>query len=327
MSISAMNWAWEQETDGPAMQIILVALADFADEEHSCWPSMAKLAARARISERTVKRVLRDLETAGYFVRRRRYVAFGKRSNDRYVLAVGQTITRASAALGAKLAPNEENEVKPQVTPLGANLAPNEENAPPLGANCGTYIENPTEKIDKSIFIEDEPSAEMATPPEENHSTSSINARLKKIHPSLSIAGITSRLKVADIVEVDVLRATQTLLSRATRTVHNPVAFVAKGIDRSPEVWRPMLPGFEPGQDVSGTISAREQRVSRQRAQAAACESGEHDWGPTVWAEVDRAHCLPCGTYRRSVDPVFRELQDEHDRYSNGRGESDGASA
>ena len=316
MSIKALNWAWDQRAGSPAAKAVLVALADFADELHSCWPSMALLAYRSEVSERTVKRVLADLVEIGLLRRERRYIGYGKRSNDRYVLPVEAPFEMSDPSLGANLAPNGEEETKPQVSTLGANLAPNDETVPPLGANCGTYIENP-EKIDKSIFIESEPSAEAAARPDRD--ISEIDVRLGKIHPSLSVQAISQRLKVAQIADVDVLRAVQTLLGRASQTVHNPVAFVATGIDRAPEAWRPLLPGFEPGDDVSGRISVREVRQAQKRAQKAACDAGSHDWGPTVWPEVDRGHCLACGVARRTVDPVFRELQDDHDRFKFGQ--------
>ena len=46
--------------------LTLIALADWADDDGVCWPSVPKLAAKARQSERNVRYVLHDLQAAGY---------------------------------------------------------------------------------------------------------------------------------------------------------------------------------------------------------------------------------------------------------------------
>ncbi len=43
MSIKAMNWAWEQRLP-PNSKLILMALADSADEIGKCWPRVRLIA-------------------------------------------------------------------------------------------------------------------------------------------------------------------------------------------------------------------------------------------------------------------------------------------
>jgi hypothetical protein len=45
---------------------VLLALADFANDRGECWPSVAKIAARARLSVRQTRRHLTTLERAGW---------------------------------------------------------------------------------------------------------------------------------------------------------------------------------------------------------------------------------------------------------------------
>jgi DNA-binding transcriptional ArsR family regulator len=319
MSIRALNWAWEQRTGSPTAKAILAALADLADETHSCFPSPEWIADRTEVSLSTVQRYLKQLEEAGYLSRERRYLSFGKRSNDRFILSVGQLIESSLSPLDVNLASNGPAGSKTQVKPLNIKLTSNGETGSSLDVNCDKHIDTP-EKIDKSIFIEEEPAAEAAQRPDKNNSA--LNARLRNIHPSLNVTALSARLKVARVEDIDVLRAVQTILARASRTVHNPLAFVAKAIDAAPEAWSVTLPGFEPGQDVSGKPSPRDV----QRANREACKRNEHQWGPDTWPEIDRAYCLNCGTARRELDLVFRELQDEHDQFTFG-GERDGQSA
>lgn len=63
MSIRASAWAWTVETT-PTAKLVLVALADRADEIGLCWPSITDLAKRTCLSERAVRNAIRTLEAA-----------------------------------------------------------------------------------------------------------------------------------------------------------------------------------------------------------------------------------------------------------------------
>lgn len=304
MSNEAIHWAWKQTTGDPTAKLILQVLADLADENHSCFPSLDHISAKVEVSKRTIIRRLEDLEGANLIRRERRYVKFGSRLSDRYFLDVEGQISAVNA-LADNLTANESSDEKPQVTPLGDNLSPNDnspvensESTAPLGDNCVTYIETPHEIIDKSIIID---AREDAPRDQGEKEFEALNQKLAKIHPCLSVEAICERVKRADVHQVDFLRAAQVVLGRATRPVAHPAAFVAKAIDRSPDAFRPQLPMFEPGADVSGEISDRERRAAAR----AACGRGEHDWGPSFWPEMDRAACQRCHTSRRSVDEVW----------------------
>lgn len=88
MSIAATTWAYAQDPGDTGAKFVLVALADYADEAWSCYPSQARLAAMTGQSDRTVRRHLKVLESAGLITREKRHGKSGARTSDRYVLAV-----------------------------------------------------------------------------------------------------------------------------------------------------------------------------------------------------------------------------------------------
>lgn len=87
----AVRWAEQQTCGGPGPKAVLMAVAHFAGWDGECWscyPGQARLAAITEQSERTVRRQLAALESAGLFTRSHRYDATGARTSDRFVLAV-----------------------------------------------------------------------------------------------------------------------------------------------------------------------------------------------------------------------------------------------
>ena len=58
MSIKAINWAWDQQLP-PNAKLILMAIADAADEEGNCWPKIKTIAKKCGVSQRTVQRSLK----------------------------------------------------------------------------------------------------------------------------------------------------------------------------------------------------------------------------------------------------------------------------
>lgn len=88
MSWQATAWARTQKTGSPAAKVILLLLADLADENHSCFPGQDRLASDSEQSVKSVSRHLAALEEAGFIRRVPRYDGRGKRTSDRFFLAV-----------------------------------------------------------------------------------------------------------------------------------------------------------------------------------------------------------------------------------------------
>lgn len=126
MSIRAINWALELPIP-PTPKLVLVVIADYADDKGYAFPGVETIARRASISERTLTRVLADLEANGFIERERRHLANGNRTSDGYHLLPEGT-TRQNGGLtsrqmeGAKpptVAATGEPSVEPSVTPKG----------------------------------------------------------------------------------------------------------------------------------------------------------------------------------------------------------------
>ncbi|MFZ4894651.1 helix-turn-helix domain-containing protein [Plantibacter sp. Mn2098] len=91
MSYKATNWAYELPITGP-QKFVLVALADMADEESSCYPGQPRLAQMTGFSVATVRRALDKLEDRGLIEREHRHGAFGYRTSDRYHLKLDVSV-------------------------------------------------------------------------------------------------------------------------------------------------------------------------------------------------------------------------------------------
>ena len=65
MSIEIMSAVWKGAEMRGAPLLVLLALADYANESGVCWPSIMTLALKSRVSERQVRRILRGLERNG----------------------------------------------------------------------------------------------------------------------------------------------------------------------------------------------------------------------------------------------------------------------
>jgi len=92
MSVRAMAWAWRQQLSGPE-KLVLMALADHADEDGICWPGNAHIARKCNLSQRSVQRHIKNLIDNGFMTAHRRYRDTGGQTSNRYVLNVdGVTI-------------------------------------------------------------------------------------------------------------------------------------------------------------------------------------------------------------------------------------------
>jgi DNA-binding transcriptional MocR family regulator len=65
MSLEAMNWAWEQPVAKSTNKLVRLALADHANADGECWPSMKRIAERSDISARHVSRAINELVELG----------------------------------------------------------------------------------------------------------------------------------------------------------------------------------------------------------------------------------------------------------------------
>jgi hypothetical protein len=87
MSIRTMTWAWSVALP-PTSKLVLMALADIADDRGVCWPSHPTLAAKCSLTDRTVRRILVLLQAHQLVVVEPRFKPTGSQTSNRYWLAV-----------------------------------------------------------------------------------------------------------------------------------------------------------------------------------------------------------------------------------------------
>lgn len=68
MSIRIMTAVWDHGPDQPHLRLLLLALADNANDQGVCWPSLDLLARKCAVDPRSVRRNLRALEAGGWIV-------------------------------------------------------------------------------------------------------------------------------------------------------------------------------------------------------------------------------------------------------------------
>lgn len=65
MSIKAITWYWDNSAQDGHKLLLLLALADWSNDEGECYPRVGRLAQRARRKRRATQRAIKELETAG----------------------------------------------------------------------------------------------------------------------------------------------------------------------------------------------------------------------------------------------------------------------
>jgi Helix-turn-helix domain len=90
MSAKATAWAWSIEGLGMADKIVLLRLADHANDQGICWPGKDTLAKVCCASKRTVDAAIANLEAAKLISVQRRRTEQGKNKSNMYELHLDQ---------------------------------------------------------------------------------------------------------------------------------------------------------------------------------------------------------------------------------------------
>ncbi|WP_319446057.1 MULTISPECIES: helix-turn-helix domain-containing protein [unclassified Mycobacterium] len=86
MSWKALDWATDINVGSPTMRLILILLANKADEQFSCYPSVRTLMAESCAARSTVLNALNRLEREGLITRVAQYHESGAQRCSRYFL-------------------------------------------------------------------------------------------------------------------------------------------------------------------------------------------------------------------------------------------------
>jgi hypothetical protein len=66
MSIKIMSAVWELQDITASETLLLIALADHANDDGFCWPSVGTIQRRTKLSDRGVQKLLNSLRKKGY---------------------------------------------------------------------------------------------------------------------------------------------------------------------------------------------------------------------------------------------------------------------
>ncbi|WP_277207098.1 helix-turn-helix domain-containing protein [Vibrio misgurnus] len=92
MSIKVMSYIWDITQFKGSDKLIMLCLADHADDAGLCWPSIETIARKSGVSSTTAKVTLKKLEAEGWIVKRNQFkkAESGRlvRSNNQYQLPV-----------------------------------------------------------------------------------------------------------------------------------------------------------------------------------------------------------------------------------------------
>lgn len=113
MSVRVMSQAWELPLT-PTEKLVILALADCANDEGECWPSIATIARKSNLGERSVQRSIQALKDAGHLSRNE---VAGK--GCRYTIHPRHSVTPAT-----KSPVPHSRKPPPQCHPTPATVAP-----------------------------------------------------------------------------------------------------------------------------------------------------------------------------------------------------------
>jgi hypothetical protein len=116
MSVQALTCAFAVRGLSPSEKLVLLALANYANEHMQCWPSQERLSADTELSERSIWGALKALESRSLLSRVARRRSDGTRSTDIMTLHFVGMITSEPLANFAK--PSRKScETNPQILP------------------------------------------------------------------------------------------------------------------------------------------------------------------------------------------------------------------
>lgn len=119
MSVRVMAWVWDQGPSNGAERLVLLALADFCDDAGRCWPAMATIAAKACVTERGARNIVRRLEADGWL---KTQVGRGRGGCNTYQLVMSSPEQRAGNDVpGTAFRPEREDSLPGTALPFNRN--------------------------------------------------------------------------------------------------------------------------------------------------------------------------------------------------------------
>jgi biotin operon repressor len=142
MSVRLMSAVFESESLSPTERLIMLALADHADDDGRCYPSIERLCRRTGLSERAVQTNIKRLSEGGYV---KVHVGGGKGHANLYFISANPAAdaprSKCTPAADAPQTPQQVRQTPQQVHPNHQEppLEPSESNS--AGEICAALSE------------------------------------------------------------------------------------------------------------------------------------------------------------------------------------------
>ena len=137
MSMDLMVRVMKVKVGNPLRKLVLLKLADNANDHGECWPSVPHIAQQCEISERSVQNHLRELAASGFLWIEERKGKNGLNQSNMYHLTIGS----GNKGTGENAAPYGAN-----AAGSGANAAPSN------GANAAPRISHSFEPVIEPVI-------------------------------------------------------------------------------------------------------------------------------------------------------------------------------
>lgn len=115
MSVQAITCALAVRGVTASEKLVLLALANYADENMRCWPSQARLADDTCLTERTMRTVLASLEQRRLISRKERRRQDGTRASDVITLHFSGEVTEQAEIISASQQPEDISAYQPEI--------------------------------------------------------------------------------------------------------------------------------------------------------------------------------------------------------------------
>lgn len=157
MSTRIMAECWPLQMS-PSQKAVLIALADQANDDGVCWPSVGTISERTCLSERAVQDALKWLQRAGVVFReyRQNTSTCYTITPSRFDPAKAPAASKRTTSRGANAAPPANAAPVQMPHPTPANAAPPGANAAPLGVQ----MPHPNRQLNHQRTV-NEPSDEL----------------------------------------------------------------------------------------------------------------------------------------------------------------------
>lgn len=135
MSVDATRWAWRQDCGRATSKLVLLSLADRADDKGVCYPSIQRLERDTCCDRKTVMSALRQLESAGLISAQK---VNGKGSI--YTLSVNQPVPETAPVAVPEMEPVAKTVLVPDtgLVPVPKTVLGSTKNGTGTGTKNGT---------------------------------------------------------------------------------------------------------------------------------------------------------------------------------------------